>query len=115
MTIFDKGLYTVLACCALFVLVSIPLALRMVPRNPVYGYRTRSSMANDEIWYSANAYFARALIAASSVAAAAAYAIDLTRPFHSPDFLPVTVVLIAAPGVIAALATGRFLRLSQQR
>lgn len=37
-------------------LLSLPLALRLIGPNPVYGYRTSTSMASPELWYKANAY-----------------------------------------------------------
>jgi len=35
-SIYEKGLVTILACNALFALVSLPLALRKIPRNGFY-------------------------------------------------------------------------------
>lgn len=58
MDVYDKGLITVLGCCAIFCLVSIPLILRKISRNPVYGYRMRMTPSNDKIRYEVNAYFA---------------------------------------------------------
>ena len=40
MTVFEKGVITVVACDVRFAVIAIPLALRRVPRNGVYGYRT---------------------------------------------------------------------------
>ena len=60
MSIFEKGFVTIIACAALLILVALPLALRKVPRNVAYGFRTRATMADDGIWCEANAYFGRA-------------------------------------------------------
>jgi hypothetical protein len=35
---------------------SVPLALRMVPMNPVYGVRVREAYASESNWYKINAY-----------------------------------------------------------
>lgn len=59
MSIFEKGLITICVQCTLFCLVSLPLIFRKVPRNPIYGYRTRATLSDDELWYEANAYFGR--------------------------------------------------------
>lgn len=42
--------------------LSIPLLLNKVPRNPVYGFRTRLTLSSDEIWYPANRFAAKLLI-----------------------------------------------------
>ncbi len=44
------------------VVVSIPLAARMVPRNPLYGVRTRKALASDRNWYEINAYGGKLLL-----------------------------------------------------
>ena len=41
------------------VVMSIPLLLRRVPRNYVYGFRTAATLRSDAVWYDANALFAR--------------------------------------------------------
>lgn len=108
MTVYEKGLITILACDALFVLVSIPLALRKVPPNVVYGYRTRATLGDERVWYEANAYFGARFAGASLVSAAAA--LFLARPgVFPPDlFLPVSVVLLGAPVAVAGVLTSRF-------
>lgn len=110
MSIFEKGLITVCASCALFAIISIPLILRKVPRNPVYGYRTRTTLSDDALWYEANAYFGRRFLAASVFAAAAGVAIYLWGELSPETYLRVSIVLLVAPAVAAALLTGRFIR-----
>lgn len=108
MTVYEKGLVTVLALDALFVLLSIPLLIRKVGPNVVYGYRTRATLADATLWYEANAYFAGRFIAACLASAAAAP--FLARPgLLAPDtFLPVSVVLLGAPVTVAGVLTSRF-------
>ena len=36
------------------VITSVPLLLNWVPRNGLVGYRTKKTMASDELWYKAN-------------------------------------------------------------
>ncbi len=105
---YEKRLQTILACDALFVLLSIPLVLRKVRPNVVYGYRTRATLADETLWYEANAYFGSRFIVACLVSAAAAWA--LARPgLLPPDtFLPVSVVLLGAPVAMAGILTTRF-------
>ena len=112
MTLYDKGFYTILGVAALLVAVALPLALRRIPRNAVYGYRTRATMADDETWYDANAWFGRILIASSVGGAFVAWAIHLARPFAPETFLPVSVALLVAPALVAAIATAIHVRRS---
>jgi uncharacterized membrane protein len=43
--------------------LSIPMLLNRIPRNQVYGLRTKLTLSSDEIWYPANRFAARLLIA----------------------------------------------------
>lgn len=56
---------TNLCCGLLFFVISLPLVLRMVPMNGLYGFRTSKAFMSDELWYDINAYGAKQLILAS--------------------------------------------------
>jgi hypothetical protein len=49
---------------ALLLVLGIPLALRVVPPNRFYGYRTATTFASPEAWYRINFATGLALIAA---------------------------------------------------
>jgi uncharacterized membrane protein len=49
--------------------VSIPLVMRKVRPNLFYGFRTRKTLSDPNIWYEANAVGGQALITASTIAA----------------------------------------------
>lgn len=110
MTIYEKGLVTILVVDVLSILISIPLVLRKIGPNVVCGYRTRATLSDPVLWYEANALFGRRLIAACTVSALAA--LFLARPgLLAPDtFLPVSVVLLGAPVAVAGLMTSRFVK-----
>lgn len=110
MSVFDKGLITVLACSALFAALALPLALRKVPRNPIYGYRTRATLGDDALWYEVNACFGRWLLGGSAAAAALALAIDAWRGLAGDTYLNVSIALLLAPAAMAALAAHRLVR-----
>jgi uncharacterized membrane protein len=42
--------------------LSIPMLLNKIPRNQVYGFRTKLTLSSDEIWYPANRLAAKLLI-----------------------------------------------------
>ena len=47
-----------------FVVLGIPLALRMVPPNRWYGVRTAETLSNSDVWYSVNALGGKAIVVA---------------------------------------------------
>ena len=110
MTVFEKGFFTILGLSLVLILVAIPLALRKVPPNLVYGFRTRATMGDEDVWYEANAYFGRSLIVACLGGALAAWALYVLRPLPPDLFLPVSLVVLVAPTLVAAIATARFVR-----
>ena len=50
-------------------IISIPLILRVVPPNGVYGFRTAATQSNSAIWYAANAFMGWALFVAAAISA----------------------------------------------
>lgn len=110
MTVFEKGFFTILGLSVVLILVAIPLALGKVPPNVVYGYRTRATLADEDVWYDANAYFGRCLIVASLCGVLAAWALYVLKPFPPDVFLPVSLVVLVAPTLVAALVTARYVR-----
>lgn len=113
MDIHSKGLFTILGVSLLLVAVAVPLALRLVPRNVVYGFRTRETLADDRLWLSVNAYFGQRLIVATSVGCTLAIVTYLIFPLPEDLVVPFSVLCFALPSLIATLATMRFLRRCQ--
>ena len=62
---------TIVLLIATFVIavVSVPMILNLVPRNPYYGFRTPATLASDEVWYPANRFAGWALLVAAAVSA----------------------------------------------
>lgn len=110
MSVYDKGLITILVCGAIFIVVAIPLILRRVPRNRIYGYRTHATLSDDTIWYDVNAYFAVRFLVLTIISATTAIALHAWRGIAPSAWLNVSVVLLAAPVVIAWLLTARHVR-----
>ncbi|PKN26404.1 MAG: hypothetical protein CVU64_17870 [Deltaproteobacteria bacterium HGW-Deltaproteobacteria-21] len=110
MSVFDKGLITILVCSAIFCLLSIPLIFRRVPRNPVYGYRTRATLSSDTLWYEANAYFGSRFLVASVLSSCVAFALHVWGAIPPATYLKVSILLLVAPVVAAWLLTARFVR-----
>lgn len=52
------------------ILISLPLVLKLLPPNRWYGFRTRKTLSNADIWYAANYKGGVGLILASLIALA---------------------------------------------
>ena len=68
-TVTQRKRAQLIASSVLLVIISIPLILRMVPPNGIYGFRTASTQSSPAIWYPANAFMGWALIIAAVISA----------------------------------------------
>jgi hypothetical protein len=80
--------------------LSIPMIMRKIPPNGLYGFRVKKTMDNPEIWYPVNAYSGKWLLAASLVQALAAvvafYIPGITLDVYAYLVLAVWVVVFGA-------------------
>jgi SdpI/YfhL protein family len=67
-----------MAACVMWVIISIPLILKVVPPNGIYGFRIPATQASRAIWYPANAFMGWALSIAAVVSASALLALPAT-------------------------------------
>ena len=109
MTVFDKGVITVIAVEVLFAIVAIPLVLRKVPPNRVYGYRTPSTLSDERIWYAANAHFGRGMLVACVVSIVAILVLYRAQVLSPRAFLDTSLIVLVVPTLIAALVTARYI------
>jgi len=93
---------------AIFVAISIPLALGLVPPNRFYGFRTRRAMESRERWFVVNRYAGVAVIVASGAYLLIARALPYD-PGPPDDFRVWLVHLVGFAGALAAafVATAR--------
>jgi len=102
-TVYEKSLITMLACAAVFALVALPLALRRVGRNRIYGFRTTHTLSDDAVWFEVNAAFGKALLVASVVTAVFEVALWKYRWFEGMDFIHASLAGLVVPLIAAAL------------
>lgn len=95
-----------LIVCAILAVAGVPLMLRLVPRNEIYGVRTEYALSRDERWFEVNAFGGRALVIAAAVCALliVLYSGTWLRPWWAQ-----VLVLLASVGA-AAGATFAFER-----
>jgi uncharacterized membrane protein len=105
-----KTLVTILACNLLFILIAIPLILRKVPFNPVYGFRTRTTLTDSYNWYETNAYFGRSFVISSIVSGTAVYFLYIYLELAPEYFMKVGLFCLIAPPLIVIILTLRYSR-----
>ena len=91
--------------------ISIPLILRLIPRNGIYGVRTLKTMSNDDIWYRSNRFGGWVFF----ISAVIYLLLCISRPMSGPkdsDFnLWLThLAVFALPLIIGALVTHVYIR-----
>jgi hypothetical protein len=91
---------------AIVALASIPLIMRVVPRNGLYGFRTRRTLADDATWFAANHFAGWALFFAALVSAVLLMVIPpdvVARPAYR-------TLLLVGPILLAVVASFLYLR-----
>lgn len=87
----------------LFIGISIPLILRRVPPNRVYGFRVSKTLENSDIWYDANECSGKWLAGAGAVIVLAAIALGaLEMPPQSYAIAMVAVTMVSGGIALAA-------------
>jgi hypothetical protein len=105
-----KGLVTILGCDLIFAIIAIPLILRKVPRNVVYGFRTRLTLENDFVWYEANAYFGRVFFISSFISALLIVSLYFSNLVSVQNFLKASIAVLVVPPIVAVLLTIRYIK-----
>jgi hypothetical protein len=90
----------------IFFIVAIPLAIGVIPRNRLYGFRTKRTLADDPVWYRVNRAAGFGIMIASAIYGTVAMANPYNRDFsvwlvHLAAF---AIPLIVALGVAARYA-----------
>ena len=86
--------------------VSIPLILKVVPPNHLYGFRTPSTLSNRALWYRANAFAGWALL----IAAVASITLNLGMDRDALPEWAYGPVVFVLPLVVGAIACFIYLR-----
>ena len=63
----SRQMLSLFAVPVILIVVAIPLALRQVPRNWFYGFRTAYTLSSDEVWFRANQIAGVALVIAGGI------------------------------------------------
>jgi uncharacterized membrane protein len=83
----------------LFFILAVPLVLGIIPRNWIYGVRTRKALADDRVWYSLNRVGGLILMLASIVY----FLVALIWPYHKTTSNNFEIFYIHLAGFTAPL------------
>ena len=98
--------FSFLVPCGIIAVASIPLILNIVPPNGVYGFRTRQTLKNRELWFRANRFAGCAFFIASGVSAG----IYATHPEYASGRSLAGLVVFVVPLVFALAASVAYVR-----
>ena len=105
-----KALVTILICDVIFAIIAIPLILRKVPRNVIYGFRTRATLENDFVWYEANAYFGKLFLISSLVSTVLIVFLYFSDIVSAQNFINASIAVLVVPSLIPVLLTFRYIK-----
>jgi hypothetical protein len=91
--------WQLIASSVVIAAISIPLVLRLVPPNGVYGFRTTLTRSSADIWYPANAFLGWALLVGSVTSAGILAILPMTAKrwlLVVTFFVPILVAVAAS-------------------
>lgn len=96
-----------LATAFVLIAFAIPLWMRRMPPNRFYGVRTRATLADETLWYDANARCGQDLLGAGLVLLVAIVVIDAIGARWAPELrtLSAAIVTIVALVFVSVRAT----------
>lgn len=96
------GTVALLLLSALTAMAGIPLILKLVPPNEIYGVRTQRALSRKETWYEVNRFagYAMVAVAACMVLALGLWSNTLLRPVWAQFGLFAVLVAVAIGSVL---------------
>lgn len=85
----------------LFIGISIPLILRKIPPNRIYGFRVAKTLGNPDIWYRANEYAGKLMAIAGVVITLASVGLGMLGMADS--VYAMSMVVVTTVSLIIAL------------
>lgn len=99
-----------IASGTLLVLLSIPMILRKVKPNYLYGVRIAKTLNNPEIWYATNAFAGRYLMAAGAGTVLAALIFSFIPGISLDVYALACLGVFLAVSTVGTVQVARFLR-----
>jgi uncharacterized membrane protein len=102
---------------AVLIALGIPLARRRVRPNPLYGLRIPATLADEHVWYEANALAGRDLIVLGAVLAGTGLLLPIFVRSGTGDHMAVCAAILLGGSILGLIRGWRFanrLRRSRQ-
>lgn len=96
---------------AIITALAVPLALKLVPPNRIYGIRTAQTLSNKDVWFSVNRVAGFALI----IAAGAAVFFYWLQPELASGRSSLGVLALILPVIFALVFSGVYARILSNR
>jgi len=97
----------------ILIVVSIPLLMRRVPPNPLYGLRVPATFKDERVWYDANAASARDMLVLGVAISLLAYVLPVfgvRDMMYAVAWVAVAVAGMITVGVLGWTRANRMLR-----
>jgi glucose-6-phosphate-specific signal transduction histidine kinase len=85
----------------LFIVIGIPLALKLIGPNAWYGVRLTSTMENPDTWYAVNSLAGWCMVVAGGISLAIVF---MAQNHWELDFITKIVVVVFTPAILAVIA-----------
>ena len=85
------------------VILAVPMILGKVPPNGIYGFRTKKTMADPKVWYPANAYAGKWLLAWGAAMMTLGLALLLAQVELTEDGFAILFSVIALGGMFVVV------------
>jgi uncharacterized membrane protein len=95
----------------ILILLAIPLILRRIPPNPVYGFRVQWTLNDPELWYSVNAYTGKWLAFVGACSLLGAIGLTLIPGISLLAYSLGCLVAFVVSFILALLQSIRYLRM----
>jgi uncharacterized membrane protein len=96
--------YLPLLPCLIYVAIGIPMVMKLIPPNSIYGYRTPRTLNDETVWYTVNANTGLAFIICGVICAVTVLAIS--RSDLNPSLQSMVGTAIIVFGAIIPIAVG---------
>lgn len=94
----------------LLIVLALPMLRDKVPPNPWYGFRVPSTLSDPVVWYKANRYMARWLLATGVITVVASIAIYFVPGLTVDAYAWLVLAAFGVPFLVMIVASFRYLR-----
>lgn len=112
----DLGLLIYVVTNALIAVLGVPLMRRRIKPNGLYGLRIRETLADDEVWYEANARSGRDMVITGVLGLVLSIGLYLSPQVSESTYHPLMIGYLVAAVVLSFMWDVRFAkRLAEER